>query len=55
MVENLLCNIVFCSKAGLFFSDDVLCVWLESVKDVLQHDFTWLADGADCPVILTQL
>ena len=33
-VENLLCSTVSCSKAGLFFSDD-LCLWLESVKDDL--------------------
>ena len=28
---------------------------LESVKDDLQHDFTWVADEADCPVVFTQL
>ena len=38
-VENLLCITVSCSKAGMFFSDDVLCLWLESVKDDLQHDY----------------
>ena len=54
-VEHLLCSTVSCSKAGLFFSDDVLCLWLESVKDDLQHDFTWGADEADYPVVLTQL
>ena len=43
-VENLLCSTVSCSKAGLFFSKDVLCLWLQSVKDGLQHDFTWVAD-----------
>ena len=54
-VENLLCSTVSCSKASLFFSDDDLCLWLESVKDDLQHDFTWVADEADCPAVLTQL
>ena len=54
-VENLLCSSVSCSKASLFCSDDVLCLWLESVKDKLQHDFTWVADEADCPVVLIQL
>ena len=54
-VENLLCSTVSCSNAGLFVSDDVLCLWLQSVKDDLQHDFTWVADEADCPVVLTQL
>ena len=38
--EHLLCSTVSCSKASLFFSDDVLCLWLESVKDDLQQDFT---------------
>ena len=38
--ENLLCSTVSCSKAGLFFGDDVLCLWLESVKDDIQHDVT---------------
>ena len=54
-IENLLCSTVSCSKAGLFFSDDVLWLWLESVNDDLQHDFTWVADEADCLVVLTQL
>ena len=51
----MLCSTVSCSKAGLFFSDDVLCLWLESVKDDLQHDFIRVADEADNPVVLTQL
>ena len=38
-VENFFCSTVSCLKAGLFFSDDVLCLWLESVKDDLQHDY----------------
>ena len=50
-----ICSVVLDSKAGLFFSDDVFCLWLGSVKDDLQHDFTWVADGAYCPVVLTQL
>ena len=54
-VEHLLCSTVSCSQPGLFFSDDVLCLWLESVKDDLQHDFTWVADEADYPVVLTHL
>ena len=36
-VEILLCSTVSCSKACLLFSNDVLCLWLESVKDDLQH------------------
>ena len=54
-IESSLCNTVSFSKAGLFFSDNVLRLWLESVKDDLQHDFAWVADEADCPVVLTQL
>ena len=54
-VEYLLCRTVSCSKAGLFFSDDILCLWLQSVKDDLQHEFSWVADEAYCPVVLIQL
>ena len=39
----------------LFYSYDVLRLWLESVKDDLQPDFNWMADEADCPLVLTQL
>ena len=44
--EKNFCSTVSCLKAGLFFSDGGLCLWLESVKDDLQHDFTWVADEA---------
>ena len=50
-VENLLCSTVSFSKASLFCSDAVLRLWLEPVKD----DFAWVADMADCLVVLTQL
>ena len=53
-VENLLCTVSF-PKAGLFFSDDVLRLWIEPVKDDLQHDFAWMADEDDCSLVLTQL
>ena len=44
-----ICSVVLCfSISDLFFSDDVLCLWLEPVKDDLQHDFAWVAD---CPVV----
>ena len=54
-IEILLCSTMSCFKAGLFFSVYVLCLWLESVMDDLLHDFTWVADEAGCPVVLTQL
>ena len=39
----------------LCFSDDILRLWIEPVKGVLQHDFAWVADEADCLVVLIQL
>ena len=36
-VKYLLCSSASFSRAGLFFSDDVLRLWL--VKDDFQHDF----------------
>ena len=36
-VEDLLRG-ASCSEACLFFSDDLLCLWLQSVQYDLQHD-----------------
>ena len=47
-VENLLRGDPSCSEACLFFSDDLLRLWLQSVQYDLQHDFAWVADEADC-------
>ena len=44
-----------CSEACLFFSDDLLRLWLQSVSHDLQHDFAWVADEADCSVVLALL
>ena len=43
-VEDLLCGAPFCSEACLFFSDDLLRLWLQSVQYDLQHDFAWVTD-----------
>ena len=32
------------SEACLFFSDDLLRLWLQSVQYDLQYDFTWVTD-----------
>ena len=40
-VEDLLCGTPSCSEACLFFSNDLLSLWLQSVQYDLQHDFTW--------------
>ena len=37
--EDLLCGAPSCSEACLFFSDDLLRLWLRSVPYALQHDF----------------
>ena len=44
-----------CSEACLFFSDDLLRLWVQSVQYDLQHDFAWVSDEADCSVVLALL
>ena len=39
----------------MFFSDDFLRLWLQSVQYDLQHDFAWVADEADRSVVLALL
>ena len=39
LVEELLCGAPSCSEACLFFSDDLLHLWLQSVQYDLLHDF----------------
>ena len=51
-VEDLLCGAPSCSEACLFFSDDLLRLWPQSVQYDLQHDFAWVTDEADCSVVL---
>ena len=54
-VEDLLCGAPSLSEACLFFSNDLLRVRLQSVHYDLQHDFAWVADGADRSVVLSLL
>ena len=54
-VEDLLCGAPSCSEACLFFNDDPLRLWLQSVQYDLQHDFAWLTDEADRSVVLALL
>ena len=39
----------------LFFGDDLLRLWLQSVKYDLQHDLAWVTDEADCSIVLALL
>ena len=39
----------------LFFSDDLLRLWLQSVQYDLQNDFVWVTDEAYCSVVLALL
>ena len=39
----------------MFFSDDLLRLWLQSVQYDIQHDFAWVTDEADRSVILALL
>ena len=54
-VEDLLCGAPSCSEASLFFSEDLLCLWLQSVEYHLQHDFAWMADKTDRSLVLVLL
>ena len=54
-VGDLLCGAPACSEACLFFSDDLLCLWLQSIQYDLQHDFAWVTDEAYCLVVLALL
>ena len=54
-LEDLLCGAPSCSEACLFFSDDLLRLWLQSVQYDLQHGFAWVADEADRSVVLALL
>ena len=54
-VEDLLCGAPSCYEACLFFSDDLLRLWLQFVQYDLQHDFAWVTDEADCSVVLALL
>ena len=53
-VEDLHCG-TSCSEACLFFSDDLLHLWLQSVQHDLQHDFALVTDEAYCSVVLALL
>ena len=54
-VEGLPCGAPSCSEACLFFSDDLLRLWLQSVQYGLQPDFARVTDEADCSVVLALL
>ena len=55
LVEDLLCGTPSCSEACLFFGDDLLCLWFQSVQYDLQHDFAWMADKTDRSLVLALL
>ena len=54
-VEDILCGAPTCSEACLFFSDDVLRLWVQSVQCDLQHDVALMTGEADCSVVLALL
>ena len=54
-VEDLLCDAHSYSEANLFFNDDLLCLWLQSVLYGLQYDFALVADEPDRLVVLALL
>ena len=55
IVEDLLCGAPSCSEACLFFSDDLVRLWFQSLLYDLQHDFALVTDEAYCSVFLALL
>ena len=55
MLEIFLCGASSFSEACLFFIDDLLCLWLQSLQYDVQHDFAWVTDEADRLVVLALL
>ena len=51
-IENLLSCAPSCSEACLFFFDDLLSLWLQSIQEDSQYDLTWMTDQADGTVVL---
>ena len=39
----------------MFFNDDLVGFWLQSVQYDFQNDFAWVTDEADCSVVLALL
>ena len=39
----------------MFFGDDLLRLWLQSIQYDLQHDFAWVTDEAYYSVVLALL
>ena len=54
-VEDPLCGASSCFEACLFFSNDLLCLRLQSVQYDLQYEFVWVADDTDRFVVLALL
>ena len=54
-VEDQLCGAPFCSKACLYFSDDLLHLRFQSVQYDLQDEFAWVTDEVDRSVVLALL
>ena len=54
-IVYLFCGAPSGSATCLLFCNDLFCLWLESVKDDLQHDLTRMDDKADGSVVLAQL
>ena len=54
-IEDLVCGAPSFSKTCLFFSNDLLRLWLQFVEYDRQHGFAWVADEADRSVVLAVL
>ena len=53
-IEYLFCGAPSGSETCLHLCNDLFCLWLESLKDDLQHDLTRMAGKVDGAVVLAQ-
>ena len=51
-VKDLLCSGASWTEACLFLSNDLLCIWFQTIYNDLQHDFAWVVNETDGAVVL---
>lgn len=54
-IEDLFCSTSTFVEAGLFFRNDVLGLWSQSVQDAFQHYLACMADKTDGAMVLAEL
>ena len=51
-IVNVLSCAPSCSETCLFFFDDLLSLWLQSIQEDSWHDLAWMTDQADGTVVV---